>query len=173
MINPFSDNIVFFDTEFSDLDPYKGELLSIGMVKPSGEELYLEIKHLGETSDWVRRNVLPYFTGPMVSRDEARTKIKEFIGPFEPYLMSYVNQFDAIYWYKLFGMEDQPAYWLPIDLASILFGLGINPTNFSNQKFLQELGIDSSKYKKHNALDDARFLREVYTKFFEQQGKTT
>jgi hypothetical protein len=39
-MQPFeAENILFIDTEFSDLDPYIGEILSIGMVKLSGEEL--------------------------------------------------------------------------------------------------------------------------------------
>ena len=54
----FSDNIVFFDTEFSTLDPYKGEILSIGLVRVNGEELYLELEHEGEVSDWTKQNIL-------------------------------------------------------------------------------------------------------------------
>ncbi len=173
MPNPFSDNIIFLDTEFSDLDPYKGELLSIGMVKPGGEELYLEIDYEGEVNDWVRQNVVPHLTGPKLSRNEARSKIREFVGDSEPYLVSYVNQFDAIYWYKLFGMDDHPAYRIPIDFASMLFGLGIDPAKYSSQKFLSELGIDGSKYKKHNALEDAKLLREIYLSFFGKYGDTS
>lgn len=173
MLNPFSDNIIFFDTEFSDLDPYKGELLSVGMAKPGGEELYLEIDCEGEINDWVKQNVIPYFTGLKISRSEAKLRIREFVGDATPYLVSYINQFDAIYWYKLFGMDDHPAHWIPIDFASILFGLGINPSSYSSQKFLSELGIDGSKYKKHNALEDARLLREVYLSFFGKYGSTS
>jgi hypothetical protein len=40
-VTPYSDNIVFVDTEFSGLEHYLGELISIGLVKPGGEELYL------------------------------------------------------------------------------------------------------------------------------------
>ena len=36
----FFDNIIFFDTEFSNIDSEIGELMSIGLVKPNGEELY-------------------------------------------------------------------------------------------------------------------------------------
>lgn len=36
--------LIFFDTEFTSLDPYKGEILSIGMVKENGEELYIELE---------------------------------------------------------------------------------------------------------------------------------
>jgi len=171
MLKPFSDNIIFFDTEFSHLDPYKGELISIGMVKPSGEEFYIEIEHDEGVSDWVEENVIPYFTGPKVSREEAKERIRDFVGSTTPYLVSYVNQFDAIYWYKLFGVDNHPAYWIPIDFASILFGLGINPRFSDNQDFLSGLGVDTTKYKKHNALEDAKLLREIYLKFFEKYGE--
>ena len=36
----FSKNIIFIDTEFSTLDPCKGEILSIGIVKLSGENTW-------------------------------------------------------------------------------------------------------------------------------------
>lgn len=170
MSNPFSSNIIFLDTEFSDLDPYKGELLSIGLVKPNGEEFYVEIEYDGEVSGWVKENVVPYFIGPKVSREEAKKKIRDFVGTNTPYLVSYVNQFDAIYWYKLFGIDNHPAYWIPIDFASILFGSGINPRFSNNPDFLNDLSVDPTKYKKHNALEDAKLLKEIYTKFFAKYG---
>jgi len=141
------------------------------MVKPNGDELYLEIEHKGEISDWVKKNVLPYFTGPAIPREEAKSIIKDFVGPDSPYLVSYVNQFDIIYWYKLFTIEGQPAYWIPIDFASILFGYGLNPSGLSDRKFLADIEIDISQYRKHHALDDAKLLKEAYIKFFEKYGR--
>ena len=73
----FSTNIIFVDTEFSTLDPYKGELLSIGMVKPTGEELYIELKHDGNVSDWVRENILDDMKEPKLSRDETKRAVYE------------------------------------------------------------------------------------------------
>ena len=170
MLRIFSENIVFFDTEFSDLDAESGELLSIGMVKSSGEELYLETEYEREASDSVKENVLPFLTSKKVSKEEARDKIRSFLGDTSPYLLSYVNQFDAIYWYKLFGARTHPAAKIPIDFSSMLFTLGFNPGSLSNDDFLDDLGIDLSKYQKHNALDDARLLKEVYVKFFKRYG---
>lgn len=173
-MKPYSDNIIFMDTEFSSLDPYKGEILSIGLVKLNGEELYLELEYDGEVSDFVKDNVLPYLKDKKVSRTEARKKIREFVGKKKPYLVSYVNQFDAIYWYKLFGVDKHPVYWLPIDFASILFGLGIDPESYNykdKKNFYKKIGVDASKYKEHHALDDARLLREVYLKFYKQIDK--
>lgn len=161
----FSDNIIFIDTEFSTLDPYQGEILSIGLVKVSGEELYLELEYDGPVSEWVKQNIIPTLTSQKVGREEAKKKIKKFVGDSKPYMVGYVNQYDTLYLYKLFGVESQPCYWLPIDFASILFSVGKNPDEIL--EFAEKLKIDTGKYKQHNALDDAKLLREVYLKFFE------
>ena len=165
MPQPFSQNIVFYDTEFTSLDPYMGEILSVGLVKLSGEELYLELEYDGEVSDWVRDNLLHTLTKEKVSREEAKVTIKEFLGPDKPYMMAYVNQFDAIYTYKLFGIDPQPFHWLPIDFASMLFAHGYDPELLCDfSKTAEVLGIDHAAYQQHNALDDAKFLREAYLK---------
>ncbi|MFH1671303.1 MAG: hypothetical protein ABH889_00805 [Candidatus Portnoybacteria bacterium] len=179
-IQPFSDNIIFYDSEFTSLDPYKGEILSIGLVKMNGEELYLELEYDGEVSNFVKDNVLPYLKGEKVSRDEARDKIREFIDGKESYLVAYIDSYDSIYWNKLFKIKDstkddqKPAFWMTIDFASILFGLGIDPEayNYQDKKnFYKKIGVDASKYKEHNALDDARLLREVYLRFYQLINK--
>jgi DNA polymerase III epsilon subunit-like protein len=166
MRRPFSDNVIFYDTEFSNLDPYTGEILSIGMVKISGEELYLELEHTGPVGDWVKEHIIPTLKGPRVSREDARQRIKEFVGDGKPYAVSYVNPYDTLYFYKLFGFPtgDQPCYWLPVDLSSIIFGDGKDPEDLF--AFAAELGIDTKQYTQHHALYDARLLRDVYMKFF-------
>lgn len=174
MIKPLSDDIIFMDTEFSSLNPYKGEILSIGLVKLNGEGLYLELEYNGEVDEWVAENIIPFLKSSKVSRQEAVLKIKNFIGDKKPFMISYVNQFDAIYWYKLFGVDNNPCYWIPIDFASVLFGLGIVPASYyhgDKNNFFKAIGINASKYKQHNALDDARLLREVYLKFAQLADK--
>lgn len=167
-IKPFSENIVFFDTEFTDLNARTGELLSIGLIKYTGEELYLELEYTGIPHPWVVEKVLPYLTGTKISHTEAREKIKEFIGDSQPFLMAYVNQFDAIFWYDLFGTPNEhPAFWIPIDFASVLFGLGYSPDSMGKHEFFKSLGIDKEKYTEHNALTDARLLRDAYLKFYD------
>ena len=164
---PFSDKIVFLDTEFTTLDPYEGEIISIGLVTPEGKELYLELEYKGECSDWVKKNILQKLNGQKISREEARRKIKEFIGNSKPFMISYVNSFDVIYFYKLMKGEEEAFFWLPIDFASILFGHGIDPESYSNNnmEMARNLGVDVKKYVQHNALDDAKLLRDVYFKF--------
>jgi hypothetical protein len=71
---PFSDNVIFVDTEFSSLDPYKGEILSVGLVKLRGEELYLELECDGEIDEWPKKNILPTLKQKKYSKAEARKK---------------------------------------------------------------------------------------------------
>jgi DNA polymerase III epsilon subunit-like protein len=170
-MKPYSDNIIFLDTEFTSLNPYKGEILSLGLVKLNGEELYLELECDAEVDEWPKKHVLPTLTAPKVSRVEAVKKIKEFIGNNKPYMIGFVYQFDSLYFYKLVGIENNPLHWLPIDFASILFSMGIDPEDYLQNKndFYKKIGIDITKYNQHNALDDAKQLREVYLKFIEKK----
>jgi len=111
---------------------------------------------------------LPFLTGEKIKKEDARIKLWEFIGKrkTKPYLMSYVNQFDAIYWYQLFeDPKEHPAFWIPLDFASILFACGRDPEDMRKDSFFAELDIDKSQYIQHNALEDARMLKEVYNKF--------
>lgn len=172
MVKPFSQNIIFMDTEFTDLDIRKGELLSIGLVKNTGEQLYIELDYQGPSPPWVEKNVLPTLTAPKISKQEARTKLAAFIDNQNPYMVAYVNQFDAVFWYDLFGTpQNHPFYWIPIDFASILFAHGYDPNSMGHHKFLRNLGIDETQYNKHHALDDAIFLRDVYNAFYKKTGK--
>jgi DNA polymerase III epsilon subunit-like protein len=165
--NPFSKKIIFLDTDFSTLDPYEGEILSIGLVRLNGDELYLEIDYKGPLDPWVVENIMPDLKGEKVTRKDALVRIKKFVGDQKPYIVAYVNQYDVIYTYKLFGKEEKPFHWLPIDFASILFGMGIDPESYyhkDKKNFFKKIGIDTSNYHEHNALDDARLLREIYLK---------
>lgn len=155
------------DTEFSTLNPHEGEILSIGIVKINGESLYLELEFKGETSPWVKEHILPTLKDKKVSRKKAISMINKFVGKRKPYAIGFIPQHDTLYLYKLFGIDKHPFRWLPIDFASILFSQGINPEDYFKKSFLKKNGIDTTKYKHtHNALDDAKLLREVFIRFF-------
>lgn len=157
--------IIFFDTEFTSLDPYEGEILSIGMVKENGEELYLELECDAECNDWVKENILSTLQQEKVSREEAKKLVADFVGDKKPLAVAFVNQYDIIYFYKLFGGPETPFFWMPIDFASILFENGYEPEDYLNRgKVFKELGIDIEKFNQHNALDDAKLVRETYLK---------
>lgn len=172
MNEPFSQNIIFYDTEFTHLDARTGELLSLALVKLNGEELYIEFDYQGEVHPWVREHVLPtLMSEKKYSKEEAKKVIREFIGENKPYLVAYVNQFDSVFWYDLFGSpQEHPVFWIPIDFAAMLFATGLDPTSMGKEKFLDSIGIDKSIFSLHNALDDAKLLRLVYKKYFGLQS---
>lgn len=168
---PFTKNIIFLDTEFSSNDPYTSETLSLGLIKMSGEELYLEIDQKNEVSEWVQENILPTLTQEKVSREKAIKKIIDFVGRDTPYVISNVYLYDIVDLHKLFGsksIKDLPFHWLPLDIASMFFALGKDPYSLKDKNFLKEIGIDTDKFKHtHNALEDARLLKEVYLKLIQ------
>ena len=70
----FSDNIIFFDTEFTNIDSEIGEIMSIGLVKSNGENLYLELEYdNGTIHPWVVDNVVPFLSGDKISKEKAPT----------------------------------------------------------------------------------------------------
>jgi len=169
-MKPFEQkNLIFVDTEFTYLDPYKGEILSIGIVKLNGKELYIELEHKGDSSAWVKRNILKMLDGPKFTRQQAIQQVQEFLGDTQPFMVGFVDNYDVIYLTKLFSAGKLPFKWMTIDFASVLFAMGINPVKFqqdsdSAKDFYKSLGIDTKKFKHHHALDDARLLREVWLK---------
>lgn len=128
-------------------------------------ELYKD--ESGKYSDWVKRNILKNLKGPKVSRKNAAGKINKFVGKKKPYAISFVPHYDAVYLNKLFGANKHPFHFMFIDFASILSASGIDPENYFKKAFLKKIGVNTKIYKHtHNALDDARLLREVFIKFF-------
>ncbi len=165
---PYSERCIFVDTEFTSMDIRVGELLSVGLVRPNGEELYVEIEYTGSVHPWVQEHVLPYLQGNPVSSSNAVEQLRTFVGNDTPYMISYVNQFDAVYWYTLFGSpQAHPCYWIPIDFASILFAHGFDPNSMGKHAFFEQIGVQKdTTVQKHHALHDARWLKTVYTAFF-------
>ncbi|MEA3322790.1 MAG: 3'-5' exoribonuclease [Patescibacteria group bacterium] len=166
-LQPFSQDIVFFDAEFTGHDLANDQLMSIGMVSLDGErEMYFELEYgKAHVSEWVRENVVPYLTQEKISREDARCRIREFCGKSEPHLVATVNQYDMAFWHKLFNGEEEPIHPIPIDFASMLFAIGLNPArdiDGEKKNFFASIGVDIEKYQIHNALDDARLMREAY-----------
>ena len=170
MLEPYEkENIVFIDTEFTSLDPYKGELLSIGLVKLTGEELYIELECDAEPTEWVAKHIVPTLKETKVSRAQAMELVRVFLDNKMPFMVGFVDNYDVIYMTKLFGEGKLPFRWMTIDFASILFAAGVNPVKFQADEkgavyFYKKLGIDLNKYRQHHALDDAKLLRDVWFK---------
>lgn len=152
------------DAEFSTIDPNIGEIISIAFVKPTGEELYLEIEHDPKTlDDWVKENIIPRLDGNFVSKTDAKQQIDDFIGKDHPYVISYINHFDVVFYWRTFGLpEILPTYdqWFPLDLATLIFFNGIDPRKYLHRKTNEQ----------HNALTDARLLKESYEKLLAENN---
>ena len=90
-------------------------------------------------------------------------EIRQFIGDSKPYLIADVNQFDWMGICGIFGIENVPFFYIPIDFASILWVKGIDP-DINREGLAREYEIDVSNFQKHNALDDTRVLKALYEK---------
>ncbi len=166
---PFSDDIVFFDAEFTGIDACKHDLMSVGMISADGQkELYFELPYDDtKVSDWTKEHVIPYLTGEQITHEEARQAIRKFCGNTEPHLVATVNQRDMAFFHQLFNDEGEPINRIPIDFATILFAMGLNPARTiddEKEKFYKEFGIDLNDYEMHNALEDTRLMRDLYIK---------
>ena len=171
------ENIIFMDGEFAQLKPDGIDLLSIGFVKPTEEELYIELEFDGKIDPWVQKNVVPYLNGNKISREKASQQIRKFVGNTKPYLIAYVNQFDWMGICKLFDANNPsqiseriPFHWAPIDFSSMLFERGIEP-GIPPTQIAEKYNIDVSDIKEHNALDDARLLKRIYSKIINKSLK--
>lgn len=165
---PFSDDIVFFDAEFTGMNACIDDLMAVGMVNFDGtKELYFELPYDdAKVAPWTREHVLPFLTGEnILPQEQAREAINDFCGSSEPHLVATVNQRDMGFFHKLYEGHKEPIHTIPIDFASILFGMGLDPSrriNGEKEPFYKQFDIDLSKYNLHNALDDAKLMRELY-----------
>jgi DNA polymerase III epsilon subunit-like protein len=166
---PFSDDIVFFDAEFTGLNIHEDDLISVGMISFDGKkELYFELPYdEAKLSDWTREHIVPFLTGEVITHEEARSAIRKFCGKSEPHLVATANRRDMGFFTKLFENKTEPIHRIPIDFASVLFAIGLNPARtIHDQKelFYESFDINLEDYDMHNALDDARLMRDLYIK---------
>jgi len=156
------------DGEFAKLKADGIDLISIALIKPTGEELYLEIEYDGEIDPWVKENVVPYLTNNAVSKEIAVRQIREFVGLNKPTLIAHINAFDWMGICKLFDanspeliQSNLPFFWIPVDFSSILFYRGLAGISLNNVAKKFEINIEGNS---HNALYDTRLLKAVYEK---------
>ena len=146
----------FIDTEFIEY-PHTIDLISIAIVSESGDEYYAVSSEFDESkaSDWVKDNVLPTLdSGVCKSKLIIKNDILEFIGNGKPEFWGYFADYDWVVFCWLFGtMMDLPKGW-PMyckDLKQVYDEKGI-------MAIPQFLIYD----ERHNALEDARWNRDLY-----------
>jgi len=150
---------MFIDTEFIETDYTQPvHLLSLGIVAEDGREYYAEPLETDRflAGDWVRHNVLPHLTGPKKPRAQIAQEVIDFCNrPGDPpSFFGYFSAYDWLLFSQLFGrMLDLPTTWPNRcnDLAQMAYHL-----NIPKHRFPVQQGT------KHNALNDARWNRELY-----------
>jgi len=151
--------IYFIDTEFSERGPdYPIQLISIGIVRMDGSELYRISKEFHERgcNQWVKQNVLPHLEGPRHSRSEIRHAIQDFVGVDpSPEFWGYYSAYDWVVFCQIFGaMIDLPRGWPMFcrDIKQLANDRG-------NPPFPEKMRLTMKTSNEHNALHDARWNR--------------
>lgn len=162
---------IFFDTEFIE-DGRTIELISIGLVRDDGAELYREVDPVevpwDRAHDWVLENVKPHLLNSkgqgrdvVKSKSDIAYEIVQFVGK-NPEFWAYFCSYDWVVLCQLYGMMvNLPATW-PMycnDLKQVLGRFTKMPIPMTGTA--------------HNALDDARWLRNNYVKVMEQRQSVT
>lgn len=147
-------NRIFFDTEFIE-DGNTIDLISIGMVKENGEELYLVSSEFDESKadSWVVDNVISKLdVDQRYPNYQIRDKVLEFIGADKPEFWAYYADYDWVVFCRLFGrMMDLPNHFPKYcnDIKQLTRNL-----KFDTHTIQQE--------NEHNALDDAKWNLAVF-----------
>lgn len=135
---------LFLDTEFNG---FNGKLISMALVpeKQTDFEFYKELEIKDQLHPWVRDNVVPHLILPSIT-----------YGEFQNSLASY-----------LFSVGDCTiiADW-PDDIRyfceALITGPGMMINLMHKIKFELDLGIKYESLVPHNALHDARAIRNFY-----------
>lgn len=147
---------IYYDAEFIERGPNCPiELISIGMVREDGRELYGVLADGWDEShcdEWLRTNVLPYL-GPVrrVTRADLAVRVVKFCGS-APKLWGYYSSYDHVVLCQLFGrMIDLPDGWpmFTRDVKQLAVELG-NPR------------LPRQEFGAHNALADARHVKVMH-----------
>lgn len=144
----------WFDTEFIEY-PCTIDLISIGIVSEDGRSLYMVSSEFDESkaSEWVKENVIAKLgTAERFSREEIKRQVVKFIGHDSPEIWAYYADYDWVALCWLMGtMMDLPEGWPMFcrDLKQWAVDLG-------------DPKLPEQADGEHNALDDAKWNRDVY-----------
>jgi len=141
---------LFLDTEFNG---FQGKLMSIALVpeNDSIREFYVELEMHDPLDDWVKENVVPH----MYLQNEMNV---------EPFSRKQFQNLLAQYLWEV-GECTIVADW-PDDIRhfceSLITGPGMCLSMLHNIKFELDFGIEYESLVPHNALHDARGIRDFY-----------
>ncbi len=144
---------LFLDTEFNG---FGGKLISMALVpeKEGAKEFYKELEMKDQLHPWVKENVAPHLIMVPCSRYEFQQALAEYLwGIGECTIIA--------------DWPDDIRYFC----ESLIVGPGQMIAFMHNVKFELDLGIEYESQVPHNALYDARAIRDFYIK--REQGLTS
>jgi len=156
---------IFFDTEFTGLHQ-NTTLISIGMIAEDGRELYCELNDYDKTQidEWLKDNVIANLHNTnQINTEQLRKAIEGFIEPYENVeIWSDCLSYDWILFNQIWGHAfniPKAIYYIPFDICTLFKIKGIDP-DVSREEFAEM----TKGSQKHNALWDAKVIRECYLK---------
>lgn len=146
---------IWFDTEFIE-DGKTIDLISIGMVREDGSQLYLEnlSANYSRASQWVKDNVIVHLDIAQhgVAHEEIGSKVLAFVGDEKPEFWGYYADYDWVALCQLYGtMMDLPKGFPMFcrDVKQLCVSLG-------DPELPKQLGPE------HNALADALWTKHAW-----------
>ena len=171
---------IFFDTEFTGLHQ-KTTLISIGLISECGKTFYGELTDFDQSQidDWLTENVIVNlemsFTRPQIVRvkgndtryfgntEMLKSELTNWLSQFESVEMwSDCLSYDWVLFNQIFGHAfniPKNVYYIPFDICTSFKEKGIDP-DISREEFA---GMKEGS-QKHNALWDAKVIRECHIK---------
>lgn len=137
---------LFLDTEFNG---FNGKLLSMALVPEdnSKREFYKEIEFKGQLEPWVKENVVPHFCLIPCTHHEFQQALAQYLWEIGDCTI-------------IADWPDDIRYFC----ESLITGPGMCLNLLHNIKFELDFGIDYESKVPHNALHDARGIKEFYLK---------
>ena len=172
---------IFFDTEFTGLHQ-NTTLISIGLISECGKTFYAEFCDYdkAQCDDWIRENVINnciFLNDNPIGESNSnmnnychvgnvnviREDLKDWLKQFEDIeIWSDCLSYDWVLFNQIFGHAfniPENVYYIPFDICTLFKIKGIDP-DISREEF----GGITSKKEKHNALFDAKVIKECYYK---------
>lgn len=138
---------LYLDTEFNG---FGGQLMSMALVPhdKSRPEFYKELTVTGQIHPWVREHVVPHMTLAPSTHHEFQMALAEYLWSFKEDVTIVADWPDDIKYF----------------CESLVTGPGMMLSFVNNMKFELDFGIQYESEVPHNALHDARGIREYFIK---------
>ncbi len=173
---------IFMDCEFTGLHQ-NTTLISIGIISECGKQFYAEFNDYDKSQidNWIQENVINHLIYPsngigiMNENDDLscigirgskyyiKSELKMWLTKFKYIeIWSDTLAYDWVLFNQLFGHAfntPNNVYYIPFDIATLFKIKGIDP-DVNREEYVKM----NKKSQKHNALWDAKVIRECYLK---------